>query len=339
MIKLAEIAKLAGISTATVSYIVNGKADQYRISKKTQERVLKLIEQHGYRTNAVAAGLRRGCTYTVGLVLPDFENRSYMRIAKRLERLAHKAGYQLIMASTDDDPQHEQRAVERLLDRNIDLLLLASCIPADASSYLLCSKLETPVIGLDRPLPEQQFVSVISNDQAGAGHLLEQLPLAEIERLWVVGALPELPISQRRERGFKEVLQYYPQLEVKHFYASAFAEEAAQQLFLQLLETEQWPEAIVTTSYTLLTGLLSLLRDSELLQQFQNIELATFGISRTLDFLPLKVTALPQQYDRIAEEAWQLAEQALNGQPHKGLVVIPRELHPAGRYGVPASHE
>lgn len=72
--KLDEIARLAGVSRTTASYVINGKAKQYRVSDKTVEKVMAVVREHNYHPNAVAAGLRAGRTRSIGLVIPDLEN-------------------------------------------------------------------------------------------------------------------------------------------------------------------------------------------------------------------------------------------------------------------------
>ncbi|MGQ7168416.1 LacI family DNA-binding transcriptional regulator, partial [Escherichia sp. R-CC3] len=74
--KLDEIARLAGVSRTTASYVINGKAKQYRVSDKTVEKVMAVVREHNYHPNAVAAGLRAGRTRSIGLVIPDLENTS-----------------------------------------------------------------------------------------------------------------------------------------------------------------------------------------------------------------------------------------------------------------------
>ncbi len=71
--KLDEIARLAGVSRTTASYVINGKAKQYRVSDKTVEKVMAVVREHNYHPNAVAAGLRAGRTRSIGLVIPDLK--------------------------------------------------------------------------------------------------------------------------------------------------------------------------------------------------------------------------------------------------------------------------
>ena len=120
--KLEEIAKLAGVSRTTASYVINGKSAQYRISEKTQKKVMAVVKKYDYKPNYAASSLRAGNSHTFGLVIPDLENTSYAKLAKLLERDARKAGFQLIIACSDDDPDTEMSVVTSLVSRRIDVL-------------------------------------------------------------------------------------------------------------------------------------------------------------------------------------------------------------------------
>ena len=106
--KLDELAKLAGVSRTTVSYVVNGKAKEYRVSDKTIQKVQALIEQYKFKPNVMAAGLRAGKSDTIGLIIPDFENVSYAKIANDLEKRCREKGYQLLIGCSNDNPNNER---------------------------------------------------------------------------------------------------------------------------------------------------------------------------------------------------------------------------------------
>ena len=124
--KLDEIARLAGVSRTTASYVINGKARQYRVSDKTVEKVMAVVREYNYHPNAVAAGLRAGRTRSIGLVIPDLENTSYTRIANYLERQARQRGYQLLIACSEDQPDNEMRCIEHLLQRQVDAIIVST---------------------------------------------------------------------------------------------------------------------------------------------------------------------------------------------------------------------
>lgn len=162
--KLDEIARLAGVSRTTASYVINGKAKQYRVSDKTVEKVMAVVREHNYHPNAVAAGLRAGRTRSIGLVIPDLENTSYTRIANYLERQARQRGYQLLIACSEDQPDNEMRCIEHLLQRRgrYHCLYFAA---AGASFYQRWANDPFPIVALDRALDREHFTSVVGADQ------------------------------------------------------------------------------------------------------------------------------------------------------------------------------
>ena len=82
--KLEEVARLAGVSRTTASYVINGKAELHRISAATQERVMAVVREHNYRPDQAAIGKGLGSSRLLGFILPDLENQSYARLAKLL---------------------------------------------------------------------------------------------------------------------------------------------------------------------------------------------------------------------------------------------------------------
>ncbi|WP_413702122.1 LacI family DNA-binding transcriptional regulator [Psychromonas sp. KJ10-10] len=150
--KLEEIAKLAKVSRTTASYVINGKSEQYRISEKTRLKVMAVVEQHNYKANYAASSLRAGNSRTFGLVIPDLENYSYAKLAKLLERDARKAGFQLIISCSDDQVETEMSVVTSLVSRSIDVLIVASVLPADNDFYPEIQK--RCACCRDRPFPQ-----------------------------------------------------------------------------------------------------------------------------------------------------------------------------------------
>ncbi len=327
-LNLDDIAKLAGVSKTTVSSVLNGKADKYRISKATQAKVMAVVEQHNYQPNHSAAALRRGKSQSVGFIVPDFENRSYLRIASRLEKLARANGYQLIIASSDDKPKSELQAAQMLLARGVDALLVSSCLD-DFRPYREFLAAGTPIIALDRAMPEG-FSNVISDDRQGARILTQSLTLAGLPRVCLIGAMRDLEISQLREVGFHDALTEFPSVSAESYYGDHFDAASGAAAFQQAISAHQGlPPAIVCTSYSLLEGVIETLqRDYREVfsQQPAPIQLATFGNSRLLDFLPIPVKSLPQQYEQIAESAWMLVQQAVENHYQPQKIVIRRKL-------------
>ena len=253
-LKLSDIARLAGVSVTTASYVINGKAVQRRISADTVERVRAVIDEHGYHPDQQAASLRRGQTRTLGFILPDLENPSYARLAKLLEQGARARGYQLLIACSDDEPESERQALNLFRARRCDALIVASCLPADDDSHQQLLAKGVPVIAVDRQLDPQRFCSVVSDDRDAAQRLTSTLLQPAPRHVALLGARPELIISQERAAGFDLALRGFAG---KRFieHGTNFSRECGRQLMDELLQRLGYlPDALITTSYVLLEG-------------------------------------------------------------------------------------
>ncbi|MEC6814267.1 catabolite repressor/activator [Photobacterium toruni] len=322
---LDEIAKLAGVSRTTASYVINGKAKQYRISEKTQHKVMAIVEEHNYRPDHAATSLRIGNSHSLGLIIPDLENTSYAKIAKLLERNARKAGYQMIISCSDDDPETEMKVVDMLLSRRTDALIVASSLAADNHFYRNIQANGVPVIAIDRALDDEFFASVISEDLEGAYQLTQSLLSNPINSIGLIGAVPDLDVSKERQQGFTAAIQRHQHsITTMISYGEHFSQQNGQHIIQQWIDDDCFPDAILATSYTLFEGVLDcLLKNPQLMS---HTYLATFGDNRLLDFLPNKIQSLPQQFELIADHALALALQAIKGNYQPNIEVIPRQV-------------
>lgn len=322
---LDEIAKLAGVSRTTASYVINGKASKYRISEKTQQKVMAVVNEHNFRPDHAAQSLRAGSNRSLGLIIPDLENSSYAKLAKLLERDARKAGYQLIISCSDDDIETEIKVAETLLSRRIDALLVASALPIEHDYYRTVQANGVPVIGLDRAMDDEIFSCVISEDLEGAYELTQALLDQDISSIGLVGAVAKLGISKEREQGFLAAInQHTSPISQLTAYGDHFSQQQGQAQAQYWIDNDIFPDAILATSYTLFEGVLDCLILNPNLMA--TTKLATFGDNRLLDFLPSKIQSLPQQFELIAEHSLTMALNAVNGQQKPGIEVVSRKI-------------
>ncbi|MGL6056537.1 MAG: catabolite repressor/activator, partial [Vibrio metschnikovii] len=195
---------------------------------------------------------------------------------------------------------------------------------ADASEfYWQVQQAGTPVIAIDRPLDDEHFPCVVSEDFSAAFELTQSVLSDEVKYVGLIGALPELSISQERQMGFESALKQANKQMVLG-YGEHFNREEGRRVFAQWYEQDNMPDAVVVTSYTLLEGVLDVLLERPALMD--KLRLATFGDNRLLDFLPIKINSLPQQFELIADSAMALALNASAKRFSNGIELIPRRL-------------
>ncbi|RKR06806.1 LacI family transcriptional regulator [Kushneria sinocarnis] len=325
---LAEIARLAGVSRTTASYVVNGKAHQHRISPRTIERVMAVVETHHFQVDAQAAALRRGATRTLGFILPDLENGSYARLAKLLERGARDAGYQLLIVGSNDDPDTERALARSLRARRCDALITASRLERDSTFYRELMTDGLPVIAVDRCLDPHHFRCVTSDNRHAAERLAASVMTPDMSRITWFEAVPELSISSERRAGFEAALAAgAPRAQARVHVGQHYDRATGSRLMRDQLDQTGMPEALITASYALLEGALDVLLEALTAQPAaMPPRVATFGDNRLLDFLPMQVNSLPQQHQRIAELTLKRAFAAIEGDYEPGCDIVERQL-------------
>jgi len=159
-VRLKDIARDLGVSVVTVSKVLRGNTD---IGEITRKRVLKRMKELNYQPNMMARGLASGRTYTVGLVVPDLVHPYFAEFAKSLGGVLRETKRALILASSEDDPKIEQEEIRTLLNRGVDVLLIASCQQNLRNFYEL-GHVRTPYLLFDRNFPHLAANFVGSDD-------------------------------------------------------------------------------------------------------------------------------------------------------------------------------
>lgn len=175
-ILISDIAKAMGVSITTVSFVLNGKAEEKRISEEVTKRILAYVEKVGYKPNQLAKSLRSGETKLLGLLVEDIGNPFFANVAKHIEKEAYKNDYHIIYCSIENDDNRAKELIDLFYDRHIDGFIIT---PTDNLSptvrMLIQSKI--PTILFDRYLTDVETNYVVSDNFKAAydatKHLLE----------------------------------------------------------------------------------------------------------------------------------------------------------------------
>lgn len=163
---IKDIAGLAGVSITTVSFILNGKAEQMRISKAVIEKVEGIIKQMEFKPNQVARSLRTGSTKTIGLLVEDISNPFFASIARKIEDKAYKKGYKISYSSTENDPAKAKDLIEMFKSRQVDAYIIAPVPGIEDDIKLLLSE-HIPVVIFDRNLADLDVNFVVVDNFKG----------------------------------------------------------------------------------------------------------------------------------------------------------------------------
>ena len=162
-LSIVDIANKLNISKTTVSFILNGRAKEKRISEELVEKVLKFVEEVGYKPNSLAKSLRTGKSNIIGLMVENISDHFFSNIARFIEDRAYKNGYKIIYCSTDNDATKTKDMIAMFRDRHVDGYIIAPPVGVEEDIAALI-KDELPVVLFDRYYPtlESSYV-VIDN--------------------------------------------------------------------------------------------------------------------------------------------------------------------------------
>lgn len=323
-ITLNDIAILAGVSKTTASMILNGQAEQFRIKPETCQRVEEIAKQYAYRANVHAKALKLRRTNVIGLVIPDLTNYGFALTAKTLEKLCRENGLQLVIACSDDNPQQEKQAIDRLLDRQIDLLITAPT-HQDPKYYKSVLK-HTQLLQLDRYVPNLELSYVISADSNKIAELVAlTVQRYQLKEYFYFGGQLSLSPSESRLAGFRQGLEKANLKEDDDWILHRnYQSESGYQLMEELVSNlGRLPEAVFTASYTILEGVLRYLTEHQQMNKLlnQELHLATFDDHDLLNALPFHIHSIKQNHQQIAYSLFHLIRLKLQGKPAEQLKI------------------
>ena len=165
-----DVAKRAGVSAMTVSRVLNGTG---HVSDTTREKVRQAAQELQYFGNSVARSLRMNSTHTLGVVLSDSSEMVTSKVLRGIQDEAAEHGYTLITANTDRHAGAEQRAIETLLSKQIDGIILVAPLLYSSGEIQWLKKLSMPFVMLMRS-SEDGTVDTVMNDNLHGGYLQVQ---------------------------------------------------------------------------------------------------------------------------------------------------------------------
>ncbi|MCF8370926.1 MAG: LacI family transcriptional regulator [Bacteroidales bacterium] len=203
---LSRIAKELGLSTATVSYVVNGKGDQNKIPKDTQERVTEYADKINYKPNKLARSLFTGKTNTIGLIISDIGNFYYSKMAKSIEEEARKNGYETMIVSSHEEPELESDIIQNLCGRKVDGLII-STTGKNKEDIKALRDSHFPLVLIDRRYKGLKTNLVQSEIFDGSFKVVNHLLKLNYQKIGVVTTLNHLPSMSDRVEAYKEALK------------------------------------------------------------------------------------------------------------------------------------
>lgn len=277
---LREVAERAGVSTATVSRVLNNPAV---VQESTRKRVLEAAQELNYRPNRHAQSLAGGVPRMLGVVVSNITNPFFLDILHALERHATQKGYELLFENTDYRPERLAASVDRMLARSLaGFAVIASEADAEMLHLLETSKRPTATLDDVRGGRQGSLTRIAVTYDRSMRRVVEHLYTLGHRRMGFVGHHGTLPSLRARQTAFETTLSRYADVE----FSVAAGEDSPHgglDAMRRMLAGGFRPTAVLSTNDFMAVGVLRALREAGLrvpedvsVTGFDNIELSEY---------------------------------------------------------------
>lgn len=260
---IKDIARLSGVSTATVSMIVNKKDG--RISSETRNRVLRIIKENGYVPNRIASSMVTKRTKTLGLVIPDIVNPFFPEIARGVEDKANAEGYTVILCNSDNNMAKEDSYIDMFQKKMVDgIIFTASSRRTKVSTEL--KKLNMPIITVDRDIEGLKKQGKIIVDNAyGAYDAVKKMLLNGRKNIYHLSGPMTSKTTRDRYDGY---LKAHKELDIKppknHLLEGKYISEWGYEAILDIVANNKEFDGIFCGNDMIAFGALKGLRENNI---------------------------------------------------------------------------
>ncbi len=331
-VTIYDVAKEAGASATSVSFVLNGSWRQHRIKADTATRVLECAERLGYAVNLKARGLRLSRSGLAGMILPHYRNRFFAGLAEAFEAKARTRGLCPIVVSTHRNPENEVNVAETLLAQQVEFLFIAGVNDPDPLNAL-CHAANVRCVNID--LPGTGAPSVVSDNFSGAS-LLTEVIISKVRArggdpsdLFFFGGDADDDATRNRLLGFNAALarEHIALLDGSVDCCGYPPTSAAQSLAKRYRQLGRMPAGLFVNGVTALEGALrfiSSVGDAKL----ASVVVGSFDWDPFAAHLPFDVTMVRQNVEVMIAEAFRLIDTYTPGE--HPLVVIPTSFGQMG---------
>jgi len=323
-----DVARYAGVSTAVVSYVVNGGPK--KVAPATEAKVQDAIRVLGYRPNAAARALKLGSSETLGLIIPDNTNPFFSLLAHAVEDAAADLGYALVLSNSDGNLAKERRNIRNLAARQVDGVLLASVLFEPDLEALETADIPAVLLNQERAAPG--FNSIGVDLAAGARIAVQHLISHGHTNIGLAMGTNVSGSMDGREVGWRQALQEAGLPEGPVVY-SGFTWPGGYSAGQRLVASVNRPTAIFSTSDTQAVGLLRAVHEAGLAIP-GDIAVVSFDGSIEAEYSWPPLTTVEQPVAAMAEAAVNALVEARRGGKPKHAI-FPTKLHVRQSCGCP----
>lgn len=308
---LSSIAERIGFSITTISRVLSGNAEKYRISKATVDKVIAEAEACNYRPSLIAQSLRTNRTNTIGLLLPSLSNPYFADMASVIIREVNGRGYTTIVMDTMEDENIFNESASLLLSRRVEGIIAVPCGNKSAIMENI-NRDYLPVILIDRYFESSKLSYVATNNYQGGADGTRHLLAAGHRKIACIQGVRDSTPNAERVRGYMDSMREAGLGDMIEVVGNEFSIQNGYLETKLLLCREDHPTAFFALSNTIALGVLKAVREASM-HIPEDISLLAFDDYTYMDFLEPPVTRISQPVSDMAKLATKLLFDRIEG--------------------------
>jgi LacI family transcriptional regulator len=326
-ISIHDIAAALNVSAATISFVLNGKADEKKISEDVRRKISEYIQKVGYQPNMIAKSLRTGKTNVIGMLVEDISDVFFAGISRGIETIAYNHKYKIFFASTENDTEKTKALIKVFRERQVDGYIMAPPSGVEDEISALMDD-NVPVILFDRYLPSLNSSTVIIDNFSGAYQAVKHLQENGFSNIAFITLNSEQTQMQSRLEGYIKAIEESGRHPIVQKLPCKLSHQLSTEMVQEFIkEHDQVDSIIFATNYLAINGLKAI-RDLGLAIP-DDMGVIGFDDNTHFNLLSPTITAVAQPIEEIAQEVVQQLLNALSDEKEskkRRMVVLPVKL-------------
>jgi len=302
-VSLKDIASEVGVSTALVSYVLNGLEKEKRVGPEIVKKIKEVARDLNYKPNQIARSLRKGSTNTIGLIVADIANPFFGQMARIIEDEAGKHNYTVIIGSSDENCIKSASLIDTLLDRQVDGFIIVPSEGCNEDIKTLVQK-EVPVVLVDRFLPELPTNYIVLDNFEATYDAVTHFVAKGYKKIAFIAYKSSLVHMQERIRGYREAMKdnhLEEAIQIKELLFN-HGKEDMEKVVSELLKGNNNPDAILfATSLLSVSGLYAIKKFN--IKVPEDIAIIGFDGNEAFDFFYSPLTYIEQPIEEMGKES------------------------------------
>lgn len=325
-VSIKDIAEKVGVSTALVSYVMNGLEKEKRVGAGVVERIREAARELNYTPNQIARSLRKGSTRTIGLIVTDIANPFFGNMARVIEDEAGRLGYTVIFGSSDEDKDKMSRLLDTLIYRQVDGFII---VPAENSEIQIRNLMEKhiPVVLVDRYFEQIETSYVVLDNYDASCRAVDRLIRKGYRRIGMVAYCSSLVHMKERVRGYETAMTgsgLTENIRVGRVSYNALKEDT-ETILTDFLKGEDRIEALFMATNSISLSCLSYIHRNGI-RVPDELTLVGFDGNEAFDFLPYPLSFVEQPVVEIGRKAVQILAAQMDGSKENTRIIVHNEL-------------